>query len=47
MQLAKSFEQAACVLVLLATQQPDVPLTADVLHERIGGSASYIRKIIR
>lgn len=47
MQLAKSFEQAACVLVLLATQQPEVPLTADVLHERIGGSASYIRKIIR
>lgn len=47
MQLAKSFEQAACVLVLLATQQPEIPLTADVLHERIGGSASYIRKIIR
>lgn len=47
MQLAKSFEQAACVLVLLATQQPEKPLTADVLHERIGGSASYIRKIIR
>lgn len=47
MQLAKSFEQAACVLVLLATQQPEILLTADVLHERIGGSASYIRKIIR
>lgn len=47
MQLAKSFEQAACVLVLLATQRPDIPLTSDVIHERIGGSASYIRKIIR
>lgn len=47
MQLTKSFEQAACVLVLLATQRPDVPLTADVIHDRVGGSASYIRKIIR
>ncbi|AVK64729.1 Rrf2 family transcriptional regulator [Lactobacillus sp. CBA3606] len=47
MQLAKSFEQAACILVLLATQRPDIPLTADVIHERIGGSATYIRKIIR
>jgi len=47
MQLAKSFEQAACMMVLLATQQPTIPLTADVIHERIGGSATYIRKIIR
>lgn len=46
-QLAKSFEQAACVLVLLATQRPDMPLTADVIHDRIGGSATYMRKIIR
>ncbi|MFC6180640.1 Rrf2 family transcriptional regulator [Lactiplantibacillus daowaiensis] len=47
MQLTKSFEQAACILVLLATQRPDVPLTSDAIHARIGGSATYLRKIMR
>ncbi|MFC6165832.1 Rrf2 family transcriptional regulator [Lactiplantibacillus dongliensis] len=47
MQLAKSFEQAACILVLLATQRPDIPLTSAAIHDRIGGSATYLRKIIR
>ncbi|WP_379810771.1 RrF2 family transcriptional regulator [Lactiplantibacillus modestisalitolerans] len=47
MQLAKSFERSACILVLLATQEPAVPITAAVIHQRIGGSASYLRKIIR
>lgn len=47
MQLAKSFEQAACILVLLATQRPDIPLASAAIHDRIGGSATYLRKIIR
>ncbi|VDG17714.1 Rrf2 family transcriptional regulator [Lactiplantibacillus mudanjiangensis] len=46
MQLAKSFEQAACILVLLATQRPDVPLTSAAIHARIGGSETYLRKIM-
>ncbi|GKT03223.1 Rrf2 family transcriptional regulator [Furfurilactobacillus sp. WILCCON 0119] len=47
MQLTKGFEQAACILALLATQKQNVPLTSVVIHTRLGGSQTYLRKIMR
>ncbi|GEK28003.1 Rrf2 family transcriptional regulator [Furfurilactobacillus siliginis] len=47
MQLTRGFEQAACILALLATQNNQVPISAEVIHTRIGGSQTYLRKLIR
>ncbi|MCF6161766.1 MAG: Rrf2 family transcriptional regulator [Furfurilactobacillus sp.] len=47
MQLTRGFEQAACILALLATQDTNVPITSEVIHTRLGGSQTYMRKIIR
>ncbi|HAT54929.1 MAG TPA: Rrf2 family transcriptional regulator [Lactobacillus sp.] len=47
MQLTRGFEQAACILALLATQDTNVPITSEVIHTRLGGSQTYLRKIIR
>ncbi len=42
-----SLEQAICVLVLLATQKPGVPLSSDRASDILGVSRSYFRKITR
>lgn len=47
MKLTKGFEQAACIIVLLATQDPEIPLSALEINNRLKGSPTYIRKIIR
>jgi len=47
MQLTKGFEQAACIIALLCTQDRKVPLTTAVIHKRLTGSEAYLRKIMR
>ncbi|GAB5051429.1 Rrf2 family transcriptional regulator [Pediococcus ethanolidurans] len=47
MQLTKGFEQAACIIALLCTQDRSIPLTTAVIHERLTGSEAYLRKIMR
>ncbi|KRN28242.1 hypothetical protein IV38_GL001696 [Lactobacillus selangorensis] len=47
MQLTKGFEQAVCIITLLATQDPQRPISSQVIHHRLGGSQTYLRKIIR
>ncbi|WP_342759118.1 Rrf2 family transcriptional regulator [Kineothrix sedimenti] len=47
MKLTKGFEQAACIIVLLATQDPGIPLSSQEINKRLKCSPSYLRKIIR
>ncbi|MDA5387849.1 Rrf2 family transcriptional regulator [Loigolactobacillus backii] len=47
MQLTRGFEQAACIITLLATQDPDFPISSEVIHHRLNGSQTYLRKIMR
>ncbi|MGO3549029.1 RrF2 family transcriptional regulator [Paucilactobacillus nenjiangensis] len=47
MKLTKKVEQAACILTLLATQEQDIPLSSELIHTRLGGSSSYLKKIMR
>lgn len=47
MQLTKGFEQAACIVALLATQERNVPVSSGVIHRTLGGSATYLHKIMR
>lgn len=47
MQLTKGFEQAACIISLLATQNRGVPISSQVINARLGGSQTYLRKIMR
>ncbi|WP_322907098.1 Rrf2 family transcriptional regulator [Paenibacillus campi] len=47
MKFNPSLEQAICLLVLLATQQPGVPLSSDRASDILGVSRSYFRKITR
>lgn len=47
MKLTKGFEQAACIIVLLATQDPSIPLSSQEINNRLKCSPTYLRKIIR
>lgn len=47
MKLTKAFEQGVCIMSLLSTQKRDVPLSTQVINERLLGSQTYIQKIIR
>lgn len=47
MKLTKGFEQAACIIVLLATQDPTIPLSSLEINKRLKCSPTYLRKIIR
>ena len=47
MQLKKGLEQSVCILALLATQKREIPLSSRVIHERIKGSQTYLRKLMR
>lgn len=47
MQLTKGFEQAACIMALLATQEKNSPVPSGVINATLGGSATYLHKIMR
>ncbi|WP_311407873.1 RrF2 family transcriptional regulator [Liquorilactobacillus uvarum] len=47
MQLTKGFEQAACIIALLATQDRKIPLSSQIIHQRISGSQTYLQKLLR
>lgn len=47
MQLTKGFEQGACIIVLLATQEDGIPVTSHAINRRLQGSVTYLKKIIR
>ncbi|WP_281165696.1 Rrf2 family transcriptional regulator [Liquorilactobacillus sicerae] len=47
MQLTKGFEQAACIIALLATQNRQIPISSQVIHDRVNGSQSYLQKLLR
>lgn len=47
MKLTKGFEQAACIIILLATQTPDIPLSSLEINKRLKCSPTYLRKIMR
>ena len=45
MKIRKSFEQAICILIILATQ--NLPVKSIDLSKRLGVSDSYLKKITR
>jgi Rrf2 family protein len=47
LKLTKGFEQAACIIVLLATQDPGIALSSQEINKRLKCSPTYLRKIIR
>ncbi|WP_107841203.1 Rrf2 family transcriptional regulator [Metasolibacillus meyeri] len=47
MQLTKAVEQAACIIILLATQDNTEPLSTDEVSQRLDVSPSYLKKITR
>ncbi|QCJ40603.1 Rrf2 family transcriptional regulator [Bacillus sp. S3] len=47
MQFTKAFEQAACIIILLATQESGEPLSTDEISRRLEVSPSYLKKITR
>ena len=47
MQLTKGFEQAACIMALLATQNRGIQLSSHVIHTRVSSSQTYLKKIMR
>ncbi len=47
MQLTKAFEQGACVMAMLTTQIPSIPVASATIHQRLGTSPTYTQKIVR
>lgn len=47
MQLTKAFEQGVCVVAMLTTQIPDIPIASSTIHQRLGASPTYTQKIVR
>lgn len=47
MKLTKSFEKSLSIMTMLATQEQGVPITSDVINSKLGGSATYLKKIMR
>ncbi|MEC0234173.1 Rrf2 family transcriptional regulator [Paenibacillus kribbensis] len=47
MKFNPSLEQAICILILLATQEPHIPLSSDRASDILGVSRSYFKKISR
>ncbi|MDQ7862201.1 Rrf2 family transcriptional regulator [Peribacillus frigoritolerans] len=47
MQLTKGVEQAICIIVILSTQDKNVPLSSNEISRRLEVSPSYLKKIIR
>lgn len=47
LKLTKGFEQAACIIILLATQEPNIPLSSQEINKRLRCSPTYLKKIMR
>ncbi|MBB5888302.1 RrF2 family transcriptional regulator [Lactovum miscens] len=47
MRLTKAFEQGVCVMAMLTTQLPDIPVSSASFYHRLGSSPTYTQKIIR
>lgn len=47
MQLTKAFEQGVCVMAMLTTQIPSIPVASATIHQRLGTSPTYTQKIVR
>lgn len=47
MRLTNGVEQALCILVLLATQEKQIPVATDVVSKKLEVSPSYLKKIMR
>lgn len=47
MKLTKSFEQAVCIVVMLSTQDKEVPLATDAISNKLNVSSTYLKKIVR
>ncbi|MFB1083056.1 Rrf2 family transcriptional regulator [Jeotgalibacillus sp. JSM ZJ347] len=47
MKLTNGVEQAICILVLLATQEKQIPVATDVISKKLEVSPSYLKKIMR
>ncbi|MCM2677272.1 Rrf2 family transcriptional regulator [Alkalicoccobacillus plakortidis] len=47
MKLKGGVEQAACILVILATQVEGQPVKSDVISSRLHVSSSYLKKVMR
>ncbi len=47
MQLTKAFEQGVCVMAMLTTQMPSIPVASATIHQRLGTSPTYTQKIVR
>lgn len=47
MRLAKSFEQGACIMAILATQQEGRPVSSRTIERRLKMSMTYGQKIMR
>lgn len=47
MKLTRGIEQAICIITLLATQDPSIPVASLEIHKRLKRSLTYTKKIIR
>ena len=47
MQLTQSVEQAICIIIFLATQEKNTPLSSDEISRKLEVSPSYMKKITR
>ena len=47
MKLTKGLEQAVCIITLLATQEKEIPVSSFIINQRLQGSPTYIKKLMR
>lgn len=47
MKLTNGFEQAVCIVALLATQEREIPVSSHVINQMLQVSPTYLRKIFR
>lgn len=47
MKLKNGFEQAVCIIALLATQDVSIPVSSQVINKMLDASPTYLRKIFR
>ena len=46
MKIRKSFEQAVCVLIMIALQKGQRPVKSSVISQKLGVSDSYLKKVM-
>ncbi|WP_423363299.1 Rrf2 family transcriptional regulator [Mycoplasma sp. P36-A1] len=47
MKLTKGFEKVLVIMAIFASQKPGVPISADIINLKVGGSATYMKKLMR